>query len=124
MHLGGNQGEPGWPAHGAGTCGQKESFVDPFMLGVMIISVVIVLLLGSFALLYPLSRQLALLVRKRLNEPSRGGSISREDGEKLATAIQQLAVGMESLNERQDFVERLLEDRHRTPQIKGPDGPS
>ena len=91
--------------------------VDPVIIAGMVFSVVVLLMVGSFALLFPVSRQLAALVRKRINEPAPGDSISREDAEKLASAIPQLAVGMEALNERQDFVERLLEERHR-PRIE------
>jgi predicted PurR-regulated permease PerM len=77
----------------------------------MVFSLVVLILVGSFVLLFPLSRQLASLVRKRLQEPWPGNGITREDAEKLAQAIQQLATGMEALNERQDFLEQLLEGR-------------
>lgn len=84
--------------------------MDPVIIAGMIFSIVVLILIGGFTLLFPLSRQLAALLRRRLNEPSHN-SISREDAEKLAHAIQHLAVGMEALNERQDFVEKLLEGR-------------
>ena len=85
--------------------------MDPVIIAAMIFSLVVLMLLGSFALLLPVSRQLAQLVRKRVQEPNPREALSREEAEKLAQAIQQLAAGMEMLNERQDFVERLLEGR-------------
>ncbi len=97
--------------------------MDPEIIAGMVFSIVVLLMVGSFVLLYPLSRQLAHLVRRRLNEADPADSISRGDAEKLATAIQQLALGMEALNERQDFVERLLEERPR-PSIEGSTDPS
>ncbi len=87
--------------------------MDPSVIGAMVFTLVMVVLLGSFVLLYPLSRQLANLVRRRLQDPGFGNTITREDAEKLAQAIQQLATGMEALNERQDFLEQLLEGRSR-----------
>ena len=91
----------------------------------MVFSIVVLLMVGSFVLLYPLSRQLASLVRRRLNESDTGEAISRSDAEKLATAIQQLALGMEALNERQDFVERLLEERPAAqPRLEQPTDPT
>ena len=87
--------------------------MDPLVIGAMVFTLVMVVLLGSFVLLYPLSRQLANLVRRRLQDPGFGNTITREDAEKLAQAIQQLATGMEALNERQDFLEQLLEGRSR-----------
>jgi predicted PurR-regulated permease PerM len=85
--------------------------MDPILIGGMVFSLVVLILVGSFVLLFPLSRQLASLVRKRLQEPWPGNAMTREDAEKLAQAIQQLATGMEALNERQDFLEQLLEGR-------------
>ena len=85
--------------------------MDPLILAAMIFSLVVMILLGSFVLLWPLSRQLAQLLKKRIGEPSPRDVLTREEGEKFAHAIQQLAAGLEALNERQDFVERLLEDR-------------
>lgn len=97
--------------------------MDPIVIGGMVFSLVMVVLLGTFVLLYPLSRQLATLVRKRLQDPGFGNTITREDAEKLAQAIQQLATGMEALNERQDFLEQLLEGRSRN-QAQLPPTPS
>jgi hypothetical protein len=87
--------------------------MDPTVIGGMVFALVMAVLVGSFVLLYPLSRQLANLVRKRLQDPGFGNTITREDAEKLAQAIQQLATGMEALNERQDFLEQLFEGRNR-----------
>jgi hypothetical protein len=95
--------------------------MDPLVIGAMAFSLVVLILVGSFILLFPLSRQLASLVRKRLQEPWPGNPITREDAEKLAQAIQQLATGMEALNERQDFLEQLLEGRNQV-QDKLPPG--
>ena len=96
--------------------------MDPLVISVMIFSLVVLMLLGSFALIWPLSRQLVALIRKRIHEPSPRDSITREDAEKLAQAIQQLATGMEALNERQEFLEQLLEGRSRGPRELPPGG--
>jgi hypothetical protein len=97
--------------------------MDPLILAGMIFSLVVMIMLGSFVLLWPLSRQLAQLLKKRIGEPSPRDVLTREEGEKFAHAIQQLAAGLEALNERQDFVERLLEDRVEEARGELPPGP-
>jgi hypothetical protein len=82
--------------------------MDPFILQGMIFSIVVIVLLGGYALLYPLTRQLGKVLEKKLLEDGTGGT-NPEEIAALRRAVEALTGDVERLSERQDFTERLLE---------------
>jgi hypothetical protein len=82
--------------------------MDPFILQGMIFSIVVIVLLGGYALLYPLTRQLGKLLEKKLLEDGIGGTNPEEIAARRR-AVEALTGDVERLSERQDFTERLLE---------------
>ncbi len=81
--------------------------MDPFILQAMIFSIVVIVLLGGFTLLFPLTRQLGKVLEKYLED--RTGGTNAEEVAALRRAVQALTGDVERLSERQEFTERLLE---------------
>ena len=82
--------------------------MDPFILQVMIFVVVLVVLVGGFALLFPLTSRLAAILEKRYL----GDDVEGADGDEVAAlrrAVHVLRGEVEQIGERQDFTEKLLE---------------
>ncbi len=82
--------------------------MDPFILQAMIFSIVVIVLVGGFTLLFPLTRQLGKVLEKKYLEDGTGGT-NAEEVAALRRAVQALTGDVERLSERQDFTERLLE---------------
>lgn len=82
--------------------------IDILPLAGMLFSLLMVLIIGGFILLFPLSRRLGQLLEMRLEE-RREGSLPPEDVAVLLETIQALQDEVERLAERQAFTERLLE---------------
>ncbi len=81
--------------------------MDPFILQVMIFVIVILVLVGGFALLFPLmSRLVAVLERRYLKDGAEGDA---DEVAALRRAVHALREDVEQLGERQDFTEKLLE---------------
>ncbi|MGH7554620.1 MAG: hypothetical protein ACREMQ_16580, partial [Longimicrobiales bacterium] len=73
----------------------------------MIFTLIIIMMVGGFILLMPLSRRLGLLVESRIQEKrqvSPDPEIAR-----LTETVQSLQSQVQSLVDRQDFVEHLLQ---------------
>lgn len=83
--------------------------LEPVALAGMIFSLLVILLIGGFILLYPLSRRLGALLEQRLTaKPSAG------DGRELAQlrdALRALQAEVHRIGERQAFTESLLEEQ-------------
>ena len=82
--------------------------MDPFILQVMIFVLVVLALIGGFALLFPLTRQLAAVLEKRYL----GDDVEGADADEVAAlrrAVHALRGEVEQIGERQDFTEKLLE---------------
>lgn len=84
--------------------------LDPVILAGMIFSVVVLLLIGGFVLLYPVARQLGEYLRHRIQQ---GDRAPEEQVEELRRAVESLRNDVAHLAERQDFTERLLEPPRR-----------
>jgi hypothetical protein len=78
----------------------------------MIFTVIVLMLIGGFILLVPLTRRLAALLEHRMLAEDKAGRSA--DVEALARAVDTLRDEVERLAERQEFTEKLL-DRPRTP---------
>lgn len=75
----------------------------------MILSLLLTIIVGGFILLFPLSRRLAALLEQRVRERSQGSAAERL--EPLREALHALQAEVERLAERQEFMERVLEQR-------------
>lgn len=82
--------------------------MDPVILAGMIFSLVVLLMIGGFILMFPLTRRLAQLLEQRLREKSTAAADSEQIAA-LRTTIDALEARVEALTERQGFVDSLLE---------------
>jgi hypothetical protein len=87
--------------------------VDVVAIAGMIFSLLVVLVIGGFILLYPLSRKLGQVLEARLEERRAGRALPMEDVESLRAAVETLREEVGAVAERQRFVERLLESGER-----------
>ena len=82
--------------------------MDPFILQVMIFVIVLVVLVGGFALLFPLTSRLAAVLERRYLQDGAEGA-DPDEVAALRRAVHALRGEVERLGERQDFTEKLLE---------------
>ncbi len=82
--------------------------MDPFLLQAMIFSIVVIVLLGGFTLLFPLTRQLGKILDKKYLEDGTDGT-NAEEVAALRRAVQALTGDVKRLSEQQEFTEKLLE---------------
>ena len=82
--------------------------MDPFILQVMIFVVVILVVVGGFAMLFPLTRQLTAILEKRYLDDGAEGA-NADEVTALRRAVHALRGEVEQIGERQDFTEKLLE---------------
>lgn len=82
--------------------------MDIFILQVMIFSIAVLVLVGGFVLLYPLTRRLAEVLEKRYLEDGAEGA-NADEVAALRRAVHALRGEVEQIGERQDFTEKLLE---------------
>ncbi len=88
--------------------------MDPYTVGGMIFSVVMVLLVGGFIVSFPILRRLGGLMEEMIRERresrlSKGTTSEiQEEIAGLRAAFEALDQQVERLNDRQEFVENLL----------------
>ena len=82
--------------------------MDPFILQVMIFVIVILVVVGGFAMLFPLTRQLTAILEKRYLDDGAEGA-NADEVAALRRAVHALRGEVEQIGERQDFTEKLLE---------------
>ena len=82
--------------------------MDPFILQAMIFTIVVMVLLGGFTLLFPLTRRLAEVLEKHYLKDGAEGTDADEVAA-LRRAVHALREEVERIGERQDFTEKLLE---------------
>ncbi len=82
--------------------------MDPVILAGMIFSLVVLLLVGGFTLLFPLTRRLAAVLEKRYLTDG-AEDANAEEVAALRRAVHALRGEVEQIGERQDFTEKLLE---------------
>ena len=103
--------------------------MDPYTLGGMIFSLIMVLIIGGFIVTFPLLRRLGGLmeesIRERRDARLDKGQVAQISGEiaDLRNAFETLETQLELLGERQEFVDNLLSHRERTalPESGGPE---
>ncbi len=84
--------------------------MDPIIVPSMIFTFVMVLLIGGFILLFPITRRLGEAVEVWLLEHKKGGG-SRSDLQALRGRLEELADRIEQIEDRQAFTEQLVEGR-------------
>jgi hypothetical protein len=93
--------------------------MDPYALGGMIFSVVMVLIIGGFIVTFPILRRLGHLmeesIRERRDARIDKGQVAQISGDiaDLRNAFETLEKQLDLVGERQDFVENLL--THKEP---------
>ena len=73
-----------------------------------LMTVVVVLTIGGIILLRPVSKHLGQYLEAKANERKALGQRAPEDWDRLFATLEGLATRMDTLEERQDFTERLL----------------
>src|SRR5688572_28290889 len=76
----------------------------------MIFTLVLILLVGGFNLVYPLRRRFAALLEKRM-EGKDAAQPSHADLDAMRQGIADLSSQVDRLADRQDFMEKLLSQR-------------
>jgi hypothetical protein len=84
--------------------------MDPMAIAGMIFVLVLVLFIGGFIVLSPITRRLGLLLESRLQKEKLEGP-SSEELKELQQVIQGLEAEIRRLSDRQDFTEKLLSSR-------------
>lgn len=92
--------------------------MDPVILMGMIFSLIVLLLLGGFFLLFPLSRRLGLLLEQWIRDKKRENPLSPGELERLARAVTALDERVEGMDRRQQFLEQLI-DAKGLPSAEG-----
>ena len=82
--------------------------MDPLIAASMIFTVILVLLIGGFVVLFPLTRRLGNALEVYLDQ-KREELPDPEDVERLRVAVHQLRKEVRQLGEKQEFVEKLLQ---------------
>jgi hypothetical protein len=88
--------------------------MDVELLIVTTFLLLFVLIIGGTILLFPLSRKLGHLIEARIAEKSAVGSPSKDELRQLAARLSGIESQLESLAERQEFLDKLVAER-RTP---------
>ena len=98
--------------------------MDLLPLAGMVFSLLTILLIGGFILLFPVARQLGKYLEAKIEERTEWGGLPEESLDELQSAVQGLEREVARLSERQVFLERLLEGsgpREALPQSAGSD---
>lgn len=88
--------------------------MDPVILAGMVFSLLVLLMVGGFILMFPLTRRLARLLEDRLTEKNR--AVDSEQIADLRATIDALESKVQTLADRQEFVDSLLERRDASRQ--------
>ena len=93
--------------------------MDPYTLGGMIFTIVMVLLVGGFIVFFPILRRLGALMEESIRERRAGrleqGQVEQLQGQidNLTRALDSVERQMELMGERQDFTESLVDSVSR-----------
>lgn len=87
--------------------------MDITALAGMILTLLLTLIIAGFILLFPLSRRLGTLLEQRIRERSEDG-LEPQQLEPIHEALAAIRAEIDAINERQQFVERVLESRQET----------
>ena len=82
--------------------------MDSVAIAGMIFSLLAIMMIGGFILLFPLSRRLGAVLEQRLREKD-SAEASAEQIEELRRAVRSLEAEVRALSERQAFTDSLLD---------------
>jgi hypothetical protein len=85
--------------------------MDPDAVAGMIFTLLLLLMVAGFILVYPLSRRVAALVERRLHDKELAPQPNDAEMEALRQAITDLSAQLDRVVDRQDFMEKLLSQR-------------
>lgn len=99
--------------------------MSPIVVAGLTFSLLVIILIGGFITLFPITRRLGAYLEKKLEEKNEPGPDPGEVRE-LREAVGRIDRELRRLSERQDFVERLLEGRGSRAELEpgtrdGPD---
>jgi len=84
--------------------------MDPVIIPSMIFTIAVIMLIGGFVTLFPVTRRLGAFLESKLRDKEPPATPA-PDLARLLDAIQGLESEVRRLNERQEFTERLLAGR-------------
>lgn len=93
--------------------------MDPFFLLVFTFVLLLVLLVGGFVLLFPLTRRLGTYLERLLEEEGPGRRQPPAALREVRAELKELRTAVHRLTEQQAFVESLLEERDAAPRVEG-----
>ena len=97
-------------------CRFPEVTMDPIALAGMIFVLLLIAMIGGFLLLIPVSRRLGAVLDYWLKEKTAASSLSSETAQARAL-LESVATRLETLEEKQVFMEELLSERRATPRL-------
>ena len=89
--------------------------MDPDLILIGGFFLIAIVLTGSFALLLPISRQLARFLELRSRDKLGAGSNVETEVRELRSAVANLERQLSSVLDRQEFVEKVLDARETNP---------
>jgi hypothetical protein len=89
--------------------------MDPTLLAIMVFFLLAIILTGTFVLMIPLSRQLAKFLEFRMREKTGNVSALDTDLRDLRALIERLDDKLSSVADRQEFLEKVLDERGADP---------
>lgn len=84
--------------------------MDPLIAASMVFTLILVVLIGGFIVLFPLTRRLGRALEVYLDQKREDAPDAREI-ERIRAAVGSLQREVRRLSEKQEFVERLLRQR-------------
>ncbi len=84
--------------------------MDPLIAASMIFTLILVVLIGGFIVLFPVTRRLGKALEVYLDQKRNDAPDARET-ERMRAAVGSLQREVRRLSEKQEFVERLLQKR-------------
>jgi hypothetical protein len=85
--------------------------MEPEMVAGMVFTLVLALMIGGFILVYPLSRRVAALMERRMEEKQPAPRPNDAELDAIRQAVAELSTQLDRLTDRQDFMEKLLTQR-------------
>jgi hypothetical protein len=89
--------------------------VDRTLVAIMVFFLLAIILTGAFVLMIPLSRQLARFLEFRMREKNEIPGAAETDVRELRALVQKLDDKLASVSDRQEFLEKVLENRGSDP---------
>jgi hypothetical protein len=89
--------------------------MDPTMLAIMAFFLIAIILTGTFVLLIPVSRQLAKFMEFRMRDKTAVPANLEAELRELRALVDAHDLKLHSLNDRQEFIEKVLDARSQDP---------